>query len=292
MGSCVMCHSLYVKANGELPCWDDVGEDLIHRTLDVDSLKNGRESSLFQSPELLHIRRSFLRGEYPYPGLCERCAVRNQGGEHLGLRPKVIQILHLEASYLCHLSCPQCIPSVARHELKHPPYHMSTIMLEGVLRQLRKEGVESIRVVHFEGRGDPLMNPHFTELVTMTKSFYPGAFVMATTHGSYSNKVGLVESGLDLLRVSIDGAFPRNYEKYRVGGNLATVLEFLRQIRDAKRELRKPLQVEWKYILFEWNDTDQEIRRAAELASELDVRLHFTLIILQAGPNVSSTLVH
>src|SRR5207248_11755145 len=67
---------------------------------------------------------------------------------------------------------------------------------------------------------------------------------------------------LDLLRVSIDGAFPENYERYRVGGNLNTVLQFLKTLRIARRQHGRSLQVEWKYILFEWNDSDDEIRRA------------------------------
>jgi molybdenum cofactor biosynthesis enzyme MoaA len=272
-----MCHGLYVKANGELPCWDDVGEDLIFRTLHTDKLQRGEEASIFHSPELLHIRKSFMQGELPHPGVCERCAVRDQGGVHLGLHPTVMQVLHLESSYLCHLSCPQCIPAASRHSLKDPPYHMTVPMLDGLLKQLRNDGVESIRLVHFEGRGDPLMNPWMGELVKLTKTVYPDAFTKVTTHGSYPYKPWIVESGLDLMRVSIDGAFPENYEKYRVGGNLATALEFLRRTRDARRQAAAKLQVEWKYILFEWNDSDEEIRHAAELARDLDVRLRFTL---------------
>ena len=83
-----MCDSLYVKANGELPCWDDVGEELIFRKLDAEKLRDGLERNIFHSPELLHIRESFLRGENPHTGLCERCAVRGHGGTDLRLRPK------------------------------------------------------------------------------------------------------------------------------------------------------------------------------------------------------------
>jgi molybdenum cofactor biosynthesis enzyme MoaA len=161
--------------------------------------------------------------------------------------------------------------------LKAPPYHLSPTLLDGLLRQLRKDGVEEIRLVHFEGRGDPLMNPRMPELMAIVKAAYPNAFTMVTTHGSYPYKSWIVESGLDLLRVSIDGAFPENYEKYRVGGDLSTVLQFLRDVRDEKRRLGKHLEVDWKYILFEWNDSDDEMEHAARLADELDVRLRFVL---------------
>ncbi len=43
---CLMCDSLYIKANGELPCWDDAGEEKILRALDLDALAKGEEKEL------------------------------------------------------------------------------------------------------------------------------------------------------------------------------------------------------------------------------------------------------
>ncbi len=275
MNTCVMCNSLYVKANGELPCWDDAGEDIILGSLGQNGLHQ-LGSPIFHSPQLEQIRRSFMQGNNPHP-ICSSCAVRGFGGGHDSIRPAVIHVLHLESSYLCGLSCPQCLPATARHSLKNPPYHMPVAMLKGLLDELRGEGIEIIKVVHFEGRGDPLMNPHMSELLAVTKAAYPNAFTMATTHGSYSYKPWVVESGLNLLRVSIDGAFPHNYAKYRVGGDLSTVLAFLAKVRDERVRLQSNLQVEWKYILFEWNDSDEEMAHAARLAASLDAHLRFVL---------------
>ena len=72
----IICNSLYVKANGEVPCWEDVGEDLIFRTLQTEALGQRKERNIFHSPDFLRIRRSFMEGRYPYPAFCERCAVR------------------------------------------------------------------------------------------------------------------------------------------------------------------------------------------------------------------------
>ena len=74
---CLMCDSLYVKANGEMPCWDDVGESKILRQLDESNVRERKERDLFSFRELVHIRRSFREGRLPYPGTCERCAVRS-----------------------------------------------------------------------------------------------------------------------------------------------------------------------------------------------------------------------
>lgn len=272
-----MCDSLYVKANGEMPCWDDVGESRILRKLELPRLVKGEERQLFSDSELIHIRRSFMNHKVPYADLCRFCAVRNHGPSSLAINPRSLRILHIEPSYLCHLSCPQCIPAASRKGMTAPPYNMPVAAYEALLRQLLDEGVRQIGIVHFEGRGDPLVNPQLDKMIRLTRELYPSAETMITTHGSYPFKPWLVESGLDRLRVSIDGAFPENYEKYRVGGNLDTILKFLASLRDERRQRGSSLKVYWKYILFEWNDSNEEIRHAAKLAAQLDVFLVFVL---------------
>ncbi len=270
-----MSHSLYVKANGEMPCWDDIGETLTLRTLDEGALQDNRELPIFHGIELQRIRQSFISGRDPHPELCNLCAVRGHAAIETVLHPRTMEVLHLEASYLCHLSCPQCIPAKDRRSLKGPPYNMTTGLLEGLLRQLRREGVEHIRFIHFEGRGDPLVNSRLPDLIESSRRYFPRSLIGVTTHCSYPYMPWVVRSELDMLRASIDGATPETYLKYRVGGSFERAIEFLRKLRDDRIQVRSALRVEWKYILFEWNDGDSEMQRAVELAKELQVHLTF-----------------
>jgi molybdenum cofactor biosynthesis enzyme MoaA len=276
MRTCMMCTSLYVKANGDIPCWDDVGESHILRRFALSASDQAAEP-LFHSPELVHIRESHRAGMIPFPGLCERCAVFGHGELPVISKPTAMQVLHLEASYLCHLSCPQCIPAKLRHSLSAPPYNMSTAMLRSLMERLVGEGVETVRIIHFEGRGDPLVNPDLGELILLSKQYFPNAISMVTTHASYPYKPWLTTCGLDILRASIDGAFADSYEKYRVGGNLDTALCFLRSLRNECRRSATEMKIVWKYILFEWNDSDEEMRHATMLAAELECDLQFVL---------------
>ncbi len=276
MRTCMMCTSLYVKANGDIPCWDDVGESHILRRFAPDASGQAIEP-LFHSPELVHIRESLRAGTLPFPGLCEGCAVLGHGELPTASKPTAIQILHLEASYLCHLSCPQCIPAKLRHSMSAPPYNMSTAMLRSLMEQLLSEGVKIVRIIHFEGRGDPLVNPKLGELILLSKQYFPNAVSMITTHASYPYKSWLTTCSLDILRASIDGAFADSYEKYRIGGRLDKALCFLRNLCNERRRSEKRMKVIWKYILFEWNDSDEEIRHAASLATELECDLQFVL---------------
>src|SRR5947207_9463801 len=160
-----------------------------------------------------------------------------------------MEVLHLEASYLCHLSCTQCIPAKARHNLKTPPYNMTPALLDGLLRQLHSEGVEDIRFIHFEGRGDPLLNSQLPDLIESSRSHFPKSLIGITTHCSYPYMPWIVRSELDLLRVSVDGATPESYVKYRVGGSFERVMVFLSKLRDDRTRVGSRLRVEWKYIL-------------------------------------------
>lgn len=272
-----MCDSLYVKPDGGLPCWDDVGEDLILRTLDEQKLIAGEEEPVFYTPELKHVRRSFQAGELPYPDFCTRCPL-NGHGLATSLEPRIMNVLHVEPAWLCQLACPQCFTPKERMGLKKPPYYMSVDFYRGLLEQLKNEGVEHIRFVHFEGRGDPLLNKELNVMVELTKKYFPDSFVMATTHGNYPYKPWMHTCGLDVLRLSVDGAFEESYQKYRVGGKLSKVLKLMADIKEARAEFPDSnMRLEWKYILFEWNDSDEEIREAGRIADEMDLRLRFCL---------------
>jgi len=271
--SCFMAQGLYLKANGEMPCWDDVGEAKILRKLDPDALANGGEGNIASFEELLRIRSAFANERYPNPGLCERCAVKDAGLPVTSLRPSLLEVLHVEPSYLCHLSCPQCVPQKLRKSLKDPPYHLTPEMYEGFLKALHADGIDQVRLVIFEGRGDPFSSPHMETIIRLTKSYYPEAITSLTTHGSFPPKPWVVESGLDILRFSVDGAFQENYQKYRIGGKLDTIFKFMRTTQELKSISQSRLYIEWKYILFEWNDSDDELCEASRLAEELGARL-------------------
>ena len=73
--TCIMSSALYLRANLELPCWDDVGESKVLRILETDKLAAGSELNLTDFSELRHIRNSFAKGKVPHPNLCERCGV-------------------------------------------------------------------------------------------------------------------------------------------------------------------------------------------------------------------------
>jgi hypothetical protein len=82
----------------------------------------------------------------------------------------------------------------------------------------------------------------------------------------FSTKIG--NAPLDNIIISCDGVNQKNYEKYRVHGELDKVFKFMQYAALYKN---RKTRVTWKYILFEHNDSVDEIETAQELAEEFSI---------------------
>lgn len=275
--SCVMADSLYVKANGEMPCWCDEGEDIILEQLTVERLMDPSFDVLNQ-PRIQRIRRSFHHDErYPF-AVCGRCAMVQPDAPRVEATTRAaIDILHVEPSWLCNLDCPLCIPKAQRKTIKDPPWNLEPTLWVALVHNLKIHGVERVRVLDLEGRGDPMMHPHLAHLCKVFHLVFPETMIQVTTNGNFPFPPELMESGMTHLRVSADGARDESYRTYRRDGELSKVLAFLRDAVESRARTGRDVFIEWKYILFEWNDTDEEMLEAYAIAADLGVKLSFCL---------------
>ena len=82
----------------------------------------------------------------------------------------------------------------------------------------------------------------------------------------------LVHSGIDEVTFSIDGASQDTYVQYRQRGKFDVALRNLRVMAEEKRRARRDVpHLNWRYILFKWNDSDEEMNLARRLATEIGV---------------------
>jgi len=98
-----------------------------------------------------------------------------------------------------------------------------------------------------------------------------------TTNGNFRFDERLFVEGLSHLRVSVDGARPDSYARYRRYGSWERAYRFMRDAATARDRRGLPVTIEWKYILFEWNDSDAEMLEAYRLAMDLRIELSFCL---------------
>jgi len=107
------------------------------------------------------------------------------------------------------------------------------------------------------------------------KTNFPHIYLYTSTNGlafSEPQARRLVHSGIDEVTFSIDGATQEAYARYRQRGRLEVALSNLAAMADEKRRTGRDLPfLNWRYILFKWNDSDQEMNRARQLAAEIGV---------------------
>jgi MoaA/NifB/PqqE/SkfB family radical SAM enzyme len=136
--------------------------------------------------------------------------------------------VYVEPTNRCNLGCRTCM----RNEWNEPLGEMDEGTFSRILESLR--GFSPVPEVFFGGFGEPLAHPRILDMVTAVKKL--GATVELITNGillSREMSEKLIEAGLDMLWVSLDGAKPESYADIRLGAALPEVIANLSAFRDA-----------------------------------------------------------
>ena len=159
-------------------------------------------------------------------------------------------LLMVEPTNLCNLRCPMC-PSGAG-EMTRPQGMMELEPYKQVIDTLGKHLI----LIQFWNQGEPFLNKNFTEMAAYAKS--KGIPAMTSTNGHFlkdqDTAEAIVRSGLDEMLISVDGLDQESYAKYRVGGNLAAVLDGVKLLAKTKKELdsKTPL-INLQFLVFKHN---------------------------------------
>lgn len=269
--SCIMTDALFLRANGDMPCWCDGGK---YRTLFTVDTKRLAEPDFDAAnhPAVQSIRRAFGGGRLPHPLDCRKCAFAYQlTPTEAAPSRRALRLVQVEPSARCPLKCLDC------EALPIEPALLSLPLLESFLGNLRRQGIERIAHLIFEGFGEPLLNPELPEMIAAVKRAYPATVTILSTNGNFPFSEKLARAPLDHLKLSLDGVNQEVYGRYRRHGSFAKAYDFLRAAVRNRETRGTPRHIEWKYILFEWNDSDGEITQAWQMARELGVQLSFTL---------------
>ncbi len=172
----------------------------------------------------------------------------------------------IEPINVCNLACPACFTGDGQTSRPR------TAMPLDVYRRLLTEMGAYLWQVEFCNWGEPLLDKQIATMIREATDRGIGTILSTNFSFRFDDRRAedIVRAGLTVLGVSIDGARQETYEKYRVGGDLATVLENCRRMRDAKRRLGATApQMVWSFHAFPHNVGD--IADVPALARELDM---------------------
>ena len=285
--NCEILETLYIRSNGDVMCNDDAGDNLRLGSIHPPNPLWASTAVLFNE-RYQHIRAALRRGQMPWPDVCRRCAfLRPHEPFSDPLDQRRIRKIQVEPSLPCRLRCPGCSSHDQVLQRRPRPLLLEPAAFERILRDLRDEGF-SVEVIEYCGQGEPLLHPRFAELVHLARRYFPGTGQRLITSGNFDFHQATGGAPLDEIIVSCDGVWPENYARYRVGGAVARVIQFMREAR-AFAGPPAPA-VEWKYILFEWNDSPGELFAAQELAREIGVHALLFVYTHSVGKSQRYTL--
>jgi hypothetical protein len=180
--------------------------------------------------------------------------------------------LYVECTAACNISCLQacCAPETGITRTRQAG------MLDfDLFARVMDEAGPSLGRIDFFNYGEAFLHKRAVEMCEYIKAKFPQIYLYTSTNGLALNEQSarrLARSGIDEVTFSIDGASQETYARYRQRGRLDVALANLRAMADEKRKAGRDVPfINWRYILFTWNDSDDEMRRARETAAEIGV---------------------
>lgn len=138
--------------------------------------------------------------------------------------------VYIEPTIDCNLDCVTCF----RNGWDEPRGRMTDETFAAILAGLRQ--LDPMPTVYFGGIGEPLFHKRTIPWIAQVKAL--GARVEMITNGTLltaGRGQQLIDAGLDLLWVSVDGASPESYADVRLGAELPRVLENLGRFRKLRK---------------------------------------------------------
>lgn len=181
----------------------------------------------------------------------------------------------IDPTNVCSLSCPLCVTGQRKNIRPNGmmPFEEFTRIIDELGRWLYK--------VRFYSWGEPFLHKDIYRMISYVSQKNIGTELSTNFHHFNAADIDkLMDSGLEHLIVSLDGARKRTYVRYRMGGDFNRVIDNIQALVKAKalKKSKKPL-VEIQFLVMKHNE--HEIKDMKKLAKELGVdRLRFAAITL------------
>src|SRR4029453_12269486 len=232
-------------------------------------------ASIWTGPVAAQLRKEINTGGASF---CGDCALKLplSASDALPQRPlDVAPIpgrLYVECTAACNISCFQacCAPETGITRTRQ-----AGMLDVDLFTRVIDEAGPSLGRIDFFNYGEAFLHKRAVEMCAYIKSKFPHIYLYTSTNGLAFNEEKvrqLAHTGIDEVTFSLDGASQETYARYRQRGKFDVAVANLRALIDEKaRHGRDVPFVNWRYILFNWNDNDEEMERARRMANELGV---------------------
>jgi hypothetical protein len=232
-------------------------------------------AAIWTGERLSTLRRDINAGGSSFCGTCALKLPLKKGEappqRDLNVRPLPSR-LYIECTAACNISCAQacCAPETGITRTRQAG------MLDFELfRRVVDEAGPSLERIEFFNYGEAFLHKRAIEMCEYIKARFPNVYLYTSTNGLAFNEEQvrrLVRSGIDEVTFSVDGATQESYAKYRQRGDLAKAVANMRAAAGEKHAIGRDVPfLNWRYILFTHNDSDEEMDLARRIAADVGV---------------------
>ena len=189
-------------------------------------------------------------------------------GYRLGLSKAIAmpKMITIDPTNHCNLQCPLCPTGEGDTSVEYGLFKLEKYKK---VVDIFSKWAQNIQLFPW---GEPILNKSLVEMIRYTSQQPHKIRTITTVNLNATNDEqikGLLTSNLSALHVSIDEITQEVYEKYRVGGNLETVLNNLKKLIAAKKLYNSSTKVQWDFIVMKHNE--HQIEEAKKMASDFGV---------------------
>lgn len=246
--------------------------DDIHGEGRLGSLNDASLSETLRGPRAMQLRHALADGKLPIRqcAVCpelERVSVSEAQRATREFSDPTAGVM-LETNANCNLSCIACYRAVR-------PLDRLKMRIEEVRRVGQELSAMGVKQVAFFTLGEPFMANSILDEIRVLKQEHPALRIFTSTNGVLVDSDAKRQAALAMDHVifSIDGCDQETAQRYQVGTDFAAAYENMCALvreRDQSGAEDGPI-IEWKYVVFRWNDRARHIERALRLAREAKV---------------------
>ena len=174
----------------------------------------------------------------------------------------------IENSVACNYKCVSCDPArkILMDKRKEKKIPMKS--LEYISKLLKTLSVTN---VYYFFLNEPFASISIHHELKMIKLYNPNCYITISTNASLIDTDDKRAAAMlvDELICSIDGGSQESAEKYQIGINFNKVVENLRNLVDYKKTATGKTKIVWKYVVFPWNENQEEIIKAIKISKSI-----------------------
>lgn len=235
----------------------------------IGDLREESMEQIFASPRAAALRRALAAGRLPLL-TCASCpelvrASRREAERRIhDFRPPSRGLM-VENTVTCCYNCVSCYRRMVERNRKR-----RSMDLDDVRRVAGMLAAHRVRNLNFFNLGDPFAAPEVREQLRIIREANPEMRIEISTNGMMLDTDEKREAALlaDRLIVSLDGVDDRTANRYQRGASFERVYGNMQELVRYRREQpgARKTRLEWKYVLFNWNDHPAQVRQAIDLA--------------------------